>query len=292
MRKHRHDDVGVQARVHDRSARRQGVGRRPGRRRHDQSVRALVVDEVTVHKQLEVHHSGGGARVHHDIVQRRTGVGELPAANDMGLEQRAFVRRVLPGEHGADLLFDLVRRDVGEEAQAPAVDANDQRRTVREIPGDPEHAAIATDHHDQIAPGTQFPAVHVLVVASGQHRHGVVLQHEFDTGAGEKTRDRDDGVDNIRIADSPDEADRVESSGCGHLCKCCGVVSRKFMSLQRGEPGRVRERGASLPEASAASTKLRLEIPNRCVHATLRGTHDPTAGRGRVPTTGQPKQAG
>ncbi len=67
--------------------------------------------------------------------------------------------RVLAVEHGADLRFDLIGRDVGEESETAAIHADDRNLRRREIARDAEQAAVAADDDQQIADGAECLAL-------------------------------------------------------------------------------------------------------------------------------------
>ena len=94
MRADGHQRDRVEAGLHDRAAARQRVGGRPGRRRRDEPVAGVVVDEHAVDARLEVDHAPGFAPAEHDVVERQraviaVGIGQVGLQQQPGLGQRA-----------------------------------------------------------------------------------------------------------------------------------------------------------------------------------------------------------
>jgi hypothetical protein len=53
-------------------------------------------------------------------------------------------------EYGANLRFDLIRRDVGEKSEPTPIDANHRNLRCREIACNAEQAAVAADDDQQV----------------------------------------------------------------------------------------------------------------------------------------------
>jgi NAD kinase len=69
MREHRHNDDRIQSRMHNRATCRQRVGCRTRGTRHDQAVGTLIVNELIVKPQRELHHAHNAARTDDHIVE-------------------------------------------------------------------------------------------------------------------------------------------------------------------------------------------------------------------------------
>ncbi len=143
--------------MHDRSAGGQRVGGRTGRRRDDQAVRTLVVDELVVDVQRKLHHPRHRTGVHDDVVQRGRTADVLAVAKHLRIEQEAMFDGVLAVEHRADLRFDLIGRDVGEKPEPAAIDADHRHLRRSQIARDAEQAAVAADDDQQITQIDRVP---------------------------------------------------------------------------------------------------------------------------------------
>ena len=58
---------------------------------------------------------------------------------------------VLAAQHGLERGAVLVQRNVGDEAQAALVDADQRHAVARELPADAQHGAVAAHHQAQVA---------------------------------------------------------------------------------------------------------------------------------------------
>ena len=152
---HRHDHDRVKPRMHDRAAGRQRVCGRAGGRCDNQAIGLLRADELAVDVQLELDHAGGLARVQHHVVQRVPCPDRLFVASRMRFEEEAVLQRVLAVEDLGDLFLQLVRPDIGQKAQAAAVDPQHRHTVLGHGTRRTEQAAVAADHDDQIAGFTE-----------------------------------------------------------------------------------------------------------------------------------------
>ena len=114
----RHEGDAGQRRMQDRPTRRERVGGRPGRRRDDQAVRTLVVDEFAVDRQLELDHPADCPLVHDDIVEGLIGGNFLSVTEHLRIEQHPVLGGEAPIEEIVHARQHVVARDVGHEAEA------------------------------------------------------------------------------------------------------------------------------------------------------------------------------
>ena len=79
-------------------------------------------------------------------------------APHLGGEHGPLLDRVLAGEYLSHRCEHVARGDIGHEAEAPLIDA-DQRHAVQcQMPGRIEHAAVPALHHGQVCLGCRFSA--------------------------------------------------------------------------------------------------------------------------------------
>jgi hypothetical protein len=74
----------------------------------------------------------------------------LLAVVDDRLEHQAALLVEVAGEHLVQAAQHLARRDVGEKAEAAAVDAQQRHVAARDQPGGVQHRAVAADGHHQV----------------------------------------------------------------------------------------------------------------------------------------------
>ena len=149
--------------------------------------------------------------MYHHVVEGRRPLEGVAVAFDARLEQEAFVHGVLAGKHGADLVLDLFRRDVREEAEAAAVDAQHQYAAVGQVARHPENAAVAADNDDEVALAAQVGPRRRGVPPPRKHARRVRLQDHLHAGPHEDILHRHDRVDDMGTARPAHEAHGCES---------------------------------------------------------------------------------
>ena len=112
----------------------------------------------------------------------------LAAAQDLGLEQRALLDRVVAVEDRADAGLHVVVPDVGHEAEAPLVDADQRHAVAHQLARRGEHGAVAADHDREVGPGFAFGED--LAAALAQEVAQLV-QGRFDLRAAQLADQRD-----------------------------------------------------------------------------------------------------
>ncbi|MNQ17879.1 hypothetical protein D3C85_309100 [compost metagenome] len=68
-----------------------------------------------------------------------------------GLQQETVLGQVVAFQYLGDLEFQFIRTDIGEKAQAAAVNPQHRHLVPRQRAGRAEHAAVAADDDNQIA---------------------------------------------------------------------------------------------------------------------------------------------
>ena len=163
----RHQGNPRDLRMHDRAIGRQRVGGRTGRGGQDQPVRAQVVDEFAIDKQLEFDQAADGPLVDDHLVEGQAGGDVLAAAQHFGVEQHAVFRDEASGKQIVHARQHVVACDIGHEAQPPLVDADQRDLVPCQMAGGAEQGAVTAEHNGHIgalADGrviAAFPAAHV-----------------------------------------------------------------------------------------------------------------------------------
>ncbi|MNN23071.1 hypothetical protein D3C81_1364550 [compost metagenome] len=185
--------------MQDRAPRGQRVGGGPGRGRHDQAVRTLVVHKVAIHGHRQLDHAGNARAVHHHVVQRQRRKNDAVVAYHAGLEQQPVLGLVAAVEHVRQHRVRVFQRDVGHEAEPPVVNPDQRHVVAGQLAGDAQQRAVAAQHHRHVRvladflgrqgrvgsqPGGQRGLAlehHILAVA--QDIRGDLLQRAFDAGS-------------------------------------------------------------------------------------------------------------
>jgi hypothetical protein len=93
-------------------------------------------------------------------------------AHDLRVHQAAVVFLVLAGQHRDQRGLVVVERNVGDEAEPAAVDADQRNAVAGELPADAEHGAVAADHQAEVAALADFLDRQRLVA---RERRGAVV---------------------------------------------------------------------------------------------------------------------
>ena len=94
----------------------------------------------------------------HDVVHRAGAV-----ADDTGAHQRPRVLLVFAMQHRRDRFLEVLKRDVGDKAQAPLVDADERRAVPGQMAADAQHGTVAADHQTEVAAATQSIDIHAWI---------------------------------------------------------------------------------------------------------------------------------
>ena len=108
--------------------------------------------------------------------------GERPSSceprSTLASKQKVVLHPVLTGQHRAELLVDALGRDVGQEAQPAAIDADHRNAGMGQVPPHAEQAAVAADHDNQAAAlAERLPWTHAVTLALKQGG-GLILHQD------------------------------------------------------------------------------------------------------------------
>ena len=108
-------------------------------------------DEVAVDLDAQLDHAGARAAADDDVVEREALEDARAVALDVALEHGALLVLEIAGQDGCERALVLAQADVGDEAQAPLVDADERRAVAGELAGDAEHGAVTADDDGDVA---------------------------------------------------------------------------------------------------------------------------------------------
>ena len=202
MRADGRDHERFQVRLDDRAAARERVGGRAGRARDDDAVAGVRVDVAAVHAGIEVERAAGVVLLHHDVVDRerlRVSPVRLVQARRQQLPpvglQLARERRIHPLQH-------VLRHDIGEEAEAAAIDAEQRHGVARHQARRVQQRAIAADGDHEVGPRAELGVSDSRDARAG-HAGRVVLAHQhLDPAAREVRQQRAHALGDARILES------------------------------------------------------------------------------------------
>ena len=127
---------------------------------------------MAVEEHGEVDHVRGDRAAEDHLVEGDAPLDDLPLVDLLGPEAGAVLGMVLSVEYLKERLLEAVLREVGEEAEVAAVYANYRDVGERKEPRGADDAAVAADHHGEIAD-----------LGKLLHGHGAVTL-ELDGGSG------------------------------------------------------------------------------------------------------------
>ena len=140
---------------------------------------------MTIDLDTQFHHARRGAAIHHHVVHCQGVENALAIAKHLTLDQRTpvFFERAM--QHGRQGGFEILQRNVGDEAQTPLVDADQRRTKGGQLPTNAQHGAVAAHHQSQIARGSNTLWVQGRVAGDsaalrclGLQRHPTPLRYE------------------------------------------------------------------------------------------------------------------
>ncbi|MNZ40378.1 hypothetical protein D3C78_578960 [compost metagenome] len=143
----------------------------------------------------------------HHIVERIALADGLVVAAHLGLQQEAVFHQVVAVKHCGDLFFQLVRANIGEEAQVAAVDPQDRDVVPCQSTGGAEQAAVTADDDDQVAYFAQQLARGGLQAVARQHFGNGVLEDHVQVALEEEFFQSANGVEHLRAAKAADDTD-------------------------------------------------------------------------------------
>ena len=241
---YRYDRDRIQCRVNDRAAGRQGIGRRPGRRRDDEAVGTGTVQHAAVDTTFQFDHAGDIPFMRQHLIEGMTLIflGAIVTA-DNTVEQEAFFEQVFTTEDFLDTGFDGRGQDIGEKAQAAKIDADQRGIAVDEFPGGIEQGTIATNDDSQVAALPDFGPTGDANIALPDHTGAVVIERDIDISVSQKT---DQGLDRLAATDAvmfADQSYRLEYIFTHYLGSARkGVVYQPIITKNLPCAGRLRQR--------------------------------------------------
>ena len=151
VRCNRHQRPTRQGWVEHRPARRQCVGSGARGRGNDQTICPLIGHKVAIHLDPQLDHARGGTAVDHHIVHGQGVKNANPFAPHLGMHQGAPIFLIQTFQHGGQGGLVAIQGNVGDEAQAALVDANQGHARRGQAPTKAEHRAVAAHHQGHIA---------------------------------------------------------------------------------------------------------------------------------------------
>ena len=215
VRRHGHQRERGDLGIENGAAGRQRVGGRSGRCRDDDAVRPHRVDEAAVDLDRAIDHRAAAAAIQHDVVERERGFARAVGAHDLGREQRAALLDVAARQHGVERLFRARDGNVGEEAQAPLIDADQRHVERRESPRDREHRAVAADDDRDVRAGRERFRRRRGIGRDTRGSRGFGVDHHVVTPRGEKRREARQRLGDAGAHVASDQRHPAESRG-GH----------------------------------------------------------------------------
>ena len=158
------DEAHRQIRLDDGAAGGEGVGGGTGRGGDDEAVGAVVAEVAVVGIDVQLYHLCFA--VADDGVVDGEMLAAAVAAVDGNAQGVALFAVVMPGEDAVEFGGKVVEGEVGKEAKAAGVDANQRDLSVNQRAAGVEKGAVATDDDAQ---------VHVVPVADGAGGGGVLV---------------------------------------------------------------------------------------------------------------------
>ena len=144
------DHYCAQRGMNDGTAAGERVGGRAGRGRDHEPVAAVRIDEIPVDPNFELDHAAGFLPLHDDVVEREVRALGAVRMHEPSTQQLATISLVTARQHVVDVGEHLVGKDVGQETEPAAIDA-DERDTARkrELCRE-EQGAVAADRDDEV----------------------------------------------------------------------------------------------------------------------------------------------
>ena len=167
--------------MQQRAAGRQRVGRGAGWRGDDQSVGALVGHKTAIDFDPQFDHARSGPPVDHHIVHRGGAEDAAAVANHLGLHHPAPVFVIFAAQHGLERRLEILEGDVGDEAQAALVDADQRHTELGQLPSYAQHGAVAPDHQCQVAMRTDAGHIEHRVLRQAGVAGRVFFQRDIAT---------------------------------------------------------------------------------------------------------------
>lgn len=100
---------------------------------------------VTADLEIDIHHGEGGAR-EEDFIESEVGFPPAVGKRDRALEHQVIDDRVSSISQQRKLLLELVRGEIGEEAQSAEIDPEDRKLTAAELTAGSEDGPVTSEH--------------------------------------------------------------------------------------------------------------------------------------------------
>jgi len=153
----------------------------------------LVVHELAVDRHAQLGHAGAAAARHHHVVHGHAAIDHGAVAHHAPFEQAALLGGGLALQNFAERRQHALDRDVGNEAEAAEVDADEGDFVLGQLARNAEHGAVAAHHDDQIGLLADGVDVHGFNAGHAEVGRGIGLEHHAVAGVLEKAQDALDG---------------------------------------------------------------------------------------------------
>ncbi len=204
----------------------------------------MRVEIAPVDPGLEIEHPPGLAPQQHHVIQGEQSRGPARAALETRFEQPAWIGGAVSVEHGIDADGDILRHDVGQEPEPPAIDAQQRNFAPDHQARRLQQRAIAADCNHEIGLGGEvgpWHGAHLGAKAPGLVRGD---QHR-DSAAGEGGQHRHGALGDARFGKVADQGTGLQSGlHAAHLNmpgrggQRCISARLAGMRPRAGEPGR------------------------------------------------------
>ena len=130
----------------NRPARGKRIGRRAGRRGHDQAIGSVLRDKISVNTQIEINHSRHGAFVQDGVVERAMRFDALARAEHLGLEHHALAHVMLARQHLFEQRVEFLPRDACQKAEPTKIDRKNRHSPLCRGPRRRQQRSVAAQH--------------------------------------------------------------------------------------------------------------------------------------------------
>ncbi len=122
-------------------------------------------------------------------------------------------------EHRREHRLHLRQRHIGEEAQAPLVDADQRHAVGRQLAGDREHRAVAAEHDGEVDGGAERGGIDDRIHGAGGRYRRLGRERDLVAARGEEigeARQRLGQAGSFGASDSERDAGEACGQGRGH----------------------------------------------------------------------------
>ena len=157
---------------------------------------------MVVDAGLEVERAPGLAFLHHHVIERVALRQLSGGAVQLRRQERPLVRVQLPGEGRVHRGQHVLRHDVGEEPEAPAVDAEHRHAVARDQARGVQQRAVTADGDDQVGTLAKHPFRDACDRGGVGREHGLLTHQHLHAPAGEVRQQRAHAHRDARIRES------------------------------------------------------------------------------------------